>query len=259
MREDERPEFLPINQSILNHSKRPTLGNRTPVTVFTGLPAENPLRTLFPRRIAKAKDLRFVEAQKISNADRLIRLLSRMHKEVHERRTKKRLDAIKRHNAKTSVQEVNVDIGDFVLVVKIGKDDNHKLRVAWQGPHRVVRAVSELVFECEDLISGGRSLIHANRLKFFSDHSLNITEELLETIDQNAPHLQTVEELLESRFYEPRQQYEVRVKWVGFDYEELTWEPLAVMQEDILALLRKFLQQYPDQELVAAAIDSLSF
>ena len=259
MREDEWPEVVPLIQSILNHSKRPTLGDRAPITVFTGLPADNPLRTLFQQRSFKAKDIEFVDAQRIANTERLIRTLSYMHKEVRERRTKKRLDAIKRHNANTCVQEVNFNVGDFVLVAKREKDDGHKLRVTWQGPRRIIRAVSELVFECEDLISGSRSLIHANRLKRYSDRSLNITEELLGTIDNNSPHLQTVEELLQLRFNEENQQYEVRVKWVGFDYEEPTWEPLAVMQEDIPVLLAIYLQRHPDQELVNAARDSLNF
>ena len=259
MREEQWPEVVPLIQSILNHAKRPTLGDCAPITVFTGLPADNPLRTLFPKRISEAKDLASVNVQRIANTDRLIRALASLHKEVHERKTKRRTDAIKRHNAQTHVQEVNFEVGDFVLVAKREKDDGHKLRVTWQGPRRVVRAVSDLVFECEDLISGGSSLIHANRLKLYSDRSLNITEELLETIDNNAPHLQTVEELLELRFNETKAQYEVQVKWVGFEYEEPTWEPLAVLQEDIPALLEKFIQQHRDQVLVASARESLGF
>ena len=61
------------------------------------------------------------------------------------------------------------------------------------------------------------------------------------------------------RFNESRQQYEVKVKWVGFEYEEPTQEPLAVMQEDIPAILERFFQPHPDQKLVAAARDGLSY
>ena len=61
------------------------------------------------------------------------------------------------------------------------------------------------------------------------------------------------------RFIEAQQQYEIQVKWLGFDYEELTQEPVAVMQEDIPAVLERFFQQHPDQKLVAAARDSLNY
>ena len=53
LQESEWPVVIPLIQSVLNHSVRPSLGDRAPITVFTGLPADNPLRTVFPADTTK--------------------------------------------------------------------------------------------------------------------------------------------------------------------------------------------------------------
>ena len=48
--------------------------------------------------------------------------------------------------------------------------------------------MSDLIYECEDQLSGETALFHANRLKFFADDKLDATEELLTFMDHNDPH-----------------------------------------------------------------------
>ena len=163
-----------------------------------------------------------------------------MHRDIASRRNKKREAAVKRHNKLTHVQPCNFEVGDFVLVAKKNDHDGSKLRVTWKGPRRITRAVSELIYECEDLVTGKCGLIHANRLKPYSDSSLNITEELLDAILHNDPHLQTVEALLNLRFNPVLERYEVQVKLRGFDYEDPTWEPFSTMHEDIPDMVDDF-------------------
>ena len=258
MKESEWPSVVPIIQSVLNHSKRPSLGNRAPVTVFCSLPADNPLRTVFPADTSKVQTLSETRAQRLINVESLEKRIEEMHKEVAERRTRQREQQTQRHNAKTNVRAVNFDIGDFVLVAKREQNDGHKVRVTWRGPRRVTRAVSDLIFECEDLLSGESALFHANRLKFFADEKLDVTEELLATMDNNDPHFQKVEELLGLRFNEARGEYEVQVRWVGFDFEDPTWEPLTVMHEDIPERLDAFLREYQDKALAKRARDAVA-
>ena len=254
LKEKEWPEVLPLLQSILNHSVRPSLNNEAPITVFTGLPADNPLRTLIQPGSMNVSSIDVVKAQKIINFKKMQGSLEKMHKQVAESRTRRREQAVERHNKKTHIQPINFELGDFVLVAKRVSSDGHKLQVRWKGPKRISRVVSDFVFEVQDLIDQSHALVHANRLKLYADSQLELTEELLDSIDHNDPHYNTVEELLALRFYGPLERYEVQVKWKGFDDEEPTWEPLSVMQEDIPVMLKKFLEDYHDKNLVQAAL-----
>jgi len=147
--------------------------------------------------------------------------------------------------------------GDFVLVAKRVAHDEHKLTLQWKGPQRVVRAESDWVFEVEDLINQSRSLVHANRLKFYSDADLDVTEELLDTINHNSPHYNTVVKLLDLAYDRHQRLWKVQAKWRGFDHEEPTWEPLCNMQEDIPDMLATFLNAFGDQDKVQRARRSL--
>ena len=255
--EDQRPSVLHIIQSTLDHSKRASLNNKAPITVFSGLPADNPLTALMPPTISEVPSLDFVQTQRLMHVDQFIAAIDDMHKDVSRCKTKTREQAIARHNQKTHVQPVNFELGDYVLVAKRVTQDGHKLRVRWLGPRRISTVHSAHVYETEDLINNDRSLVHVNRLKKYADSSLDVTEELLDAIHHNEPHYNTVERLLALRFNPAVEHYEVQVKWRGFDYEAPTWEPLAVMHEDIPKMLNEFLQTYGDQALAAAAQGTL--
>ena len=203
MRELDWPHVYRLVQSMLNHTKRPSLGNVAPITAFTGMPPDNPLLSILPPDIAQPQSLEFIRAQKVMKIDCLVAAVDQVHKKVAKTRTRKRRQSVKAHNAKTHVQEINLDAGDYVLVAQRLMNDGHKLRVKWRGPQRVTRAVSELVFEVEDLITKTHALIHANRLKFYSDSQLDVTETLLDTVAHNNPHYNTVHALLDLRYDKP--------------------------------------------------------
>lgn len=99
-------------------------------------------------------------------------------------------------------------------------------------------------------------MFHANRLRLYAEAGLNVTEELLDTVENNDPHLNKVEQLLSLRYNSATERYEVEVKWKEFDYEAPTWEPFGQMQEDIPDKLAQFLGSYHDQEMAAAAKSS---
>ena len=82
---------------------------------------------------------------------------------------------MKSHNRKTGVQAVNFDVGDFVLVAKRTSKGGEKLRVNWTGPRRVIRAASDSTLEIQNLLSNAKHVVHASRLKLYSDSHLNIT------------------------------------------------------------------------------------
>ena len=121
--------MIPLIQSVLNHSVRPSLGNRVPVTVFAGLPTDNPLRTIFPTCADKTQSIGLTRARRVMHAQSLEEKLEAMHKDVAERRTRRREQATQRRNAQTHVQPINFHVGYFVLVAKKEHTDRHKLRI----------------------------------------------------------------------------------------------------------------------------------
>lgn len=257
LRESEWPTVLPLVQSTLNHSKRPSLGNVALITAFTGQQPDSPLRTLLPAAGSKAASVDFIKAQRIIGISRLSDAIDLIHKTVSARRTRRREDAIRQHNAQTHIKEINFEIGDFVMVAKRQKHDGHKLRVVWNGPRQVVKAVSDLVYECEDLVNGDIQEVHANRLKLYCDSTLNVSQDLLDTIDHNEVHYNIVEHLLDLRFNADTGIYEIQVQWRGFEEEEPTWEPVNVLQEDVPDRLAQFFQNFSDKELVIKAKGSI--
>jgi hypothetical protein len=136
MSEQDWPHILPLLQSTLNQSIGSCLRGRAPITAFTGLPAENPLRTLLPPCGKGPCSIEFVRAQRLIHIRAMETALADIHRDVHECRTRCRDAVIARHNKQTHVQPASFTVGDFVLVAQRIQNDGHKLRVKWSGPKR---------------------------------------------------------------------------------------------------------------------------
>ena len=245
--------FTPFGQEHFEPLSIPSLGNRAPITIFTGLPAENPLRTLLPLIVPVPASIDFIRAQCIMRRNVLIQFLENIHRKTRLRRSNAREAAVKRHNDKTHERPVDFEVGDYVLRAQKEESKGHKLRIIWRGPQRITRAVSHLIFQCEDLISNSFSLLHGSRLKFYTDAQLDVSEELLDTVAHNNYHLNTVGKLLDIRWTDHKFQYKVCTKWVAFDQEDPTWELLVALQEENPFVLFVFFNSHPEQDLVASA------
>lgn len=70
-----------------------------------------------------------------------------MRKAVEARVCARRQRAIDKRNQATHQREPNFHIGDLVLVRRQEKS-NHKLRVKWYGPRRIMASVGPLFFCC---------------------------------------------------------------------------------------------------------------
>ena len=95
--------------------------------------------------------------------------------------------------------------------------------------------------------------MHADRLKFYSDKELQITKELIDTIDNNQPHYNEVLRILGLRFNRSLRRCEVQIKWKGFSHEQPTWEPVQNNHEDVPELLEQFFKSYKHQSQVELA------
>ena len=97
-----------------------------------------------------------------------------------------------------------------MLLLPKNVSDGHKLQVIWKGPFQVTAFNSAWVYKVRDLISAKDMFFHSNRLKFYADSSLNVTQTLLDTINHNEVHYNTVTKLLDLRYNRTTKQWEVQ-------------------------------------------------
>ncbi|KAE8962456.1 hypothetical protein PR001_g29701 [Phytophthora rubi] len=133
------PYLLPLVQSSVNHSPVPSLANRAPIELFTGLPCPSALDTVFfpgekgRGRVATLDQLRPSTEQQL---DKLRADIRNMHKYVKAERERQ----AQRYRARPHYeQRVDFSVGDYVLRSRVDeKLHANKLRVMWVGPYRVV-------------------------------------------------------------------------------------------------------------------------
>lgn len=111
------PSVFPLVQYYLNNSILPRLGDRCPLTAFSGHPQDSPLSCILLESeetviVQTIEDVRKAQAINISRVQDFI---ESMHRDVKERSDKKKKAAIESHNRKTNVRSVNFTLGDYVL------------------------------------------------------------------------------------------------------------------------------------------------
>ncbi|OWZ09302.1 hypothetical protein PHMEG_00018017 [Phytophthora megakarya] len=134
--------LLPVVQANINHTPVESLGNRSPIELFLGLPAPSALDSI----VAKVDGKTAILSGSIGGV------------------------------------ACNFDTGDYVLWSRVDKRiSTHKLLARWVGPFKVVQLLPNS-FMIKHLITGTEYEVHGTRLKFYSGSSLNITEEITELI-----------------------------------------------------------------------------
>jgi len=245
---------LPAVVTALNHQPSPRLAGVAPITAFTCLPAQSPLRVFFTSRPHDyaTMTLEAIAAEVSTYITDLSVSLASMHREFA--RTSAAGRAAARASSACRATPPKFDLGDFVLVGTITAHPP-KLSVASRGPMRIVRVVSDWIFEVETLVPPlERSLHHATRLRLYHDASLNVTEGLRSYARYTAGgHM--VRSFGGVRRAAGR--HEVLVHWLGLDDAESSWEPLDTLYEDVSILVTRYRQDAVDDEAATAVLAHL--
>eukprot|EP00644_Phytophthora_capsici_P001888 jgi/Phyca11/108056/e_gw1.14.809.1 len=98
--------------------------------------------------------------------------------------------------------------------------------------------------------------VHPSRLKLYADDSLNVTEELLDHVASQGTLL-AVEAIVGHRLNADMQAYEVKVKWLGLETVEDSWEPLKTMSEDVPQLLLHYANEARDGTFLRATTTAI--
>jgi len=233
--------LLPVIQHALNHTPSKRNSDMAPITVMTQLPPSNAMNAFLAQdqiqEISEAK----LKAWRSGIWSELAKARDKLHRDVADVADGKRASERGRRNKKKGVQQVYLTKGDYVLVGRVGGNKPGKLQITWLGPRRIVEVLSDWVFIVEDLRDGSRSTHHASRLKHYAAAAAGVTQDLLDHVAYvEGGHL--VEELRDCRFNRATKQWDIQVKWMGLDELETSWEPAAVIAEDVPALVQAYVK-----------------
>ena len=229
-------ELTPVVQATLNATpSQGRLGGHSPFEVMLGSPPSHPLDAIlgidFGIDESEADVEMSVQAREHCSAG-LSAALEAMVPDIDAGRAR-------RHQQNTQGTEGNkgpdFEIGDYVLVLAKGR--RHKLQLKWLGPRRVVDTVNDYVFVVEDMVTMERRVAHAARMKRYADRDLLMTPDLRDQIVYDEKGL-CVESLVGWRTTASGLQ--LRVRWLGFEPADATWEPLELLYLDIPEMIQNF-------------------
>jgi hypothetical protein len=240
MNQDKWPDLVAAIQMILNQSSSPRLGGASPLEVMTGIPSTHPLDTVA-----------FLDAAEIQvgvlSTDAAQEYLAQVRTSLDSIHSKVAVAGANRRAANRKAAEkrgvaphAGFDIGDFVLVARTNPD---KLTVRWLGPSRISRVIDNWTFEVEDLVRGERLFRHARMLRPYSDSQLEVNEDLRQQLQHDDKFSYLVESITGWR--ERNGTFELSVRWLGFDPDSDSWEPLEVILADVPDIVRKFVMESP--------------
>ena len=283
MQNEDWPFLLPIVQRILN--ERVTEKGFSAKEIFMGLDQFNPVHLLLaPDNIRQA--VREIVIQ-IPEVEEEVAILHERLNEIHRKVTENRRNlqdmeirsrdnqvlrlSRNRHFNSTELtrhlnseraneqfyEGVNFERGDFVLVAQASRSREHKLRANWKGPFRVTRAVSDHVYEVEHLISRKLSLVHSRRLKFYCDNELDSSIPLELVVQREEACESAVESILECKYVRATHDYAFKVKWVGFEEVEASWEDPVHIYAMEPVMVEEFVQRLRNGPMKRALVDLL--
>ena len=237
----EWPRLLELLQHNINHSPVASLANHAPIEVFSSHKPDNPLRTCID---PNGNNVELVYSgtieERLEAAQNSLRAI---HLQVEKINIRQQLLNMEQQRVS---QEVNFEIGDYVLRSRVDdKLQDDKLNVTWVGPYHVVEAHQHQAFTVQHLITKKQRRVHASRLKFYHDESLNISEQWLSHIATQNELLQ-VSQLHSSRWNRNLEDFEILIQWDGLEPEENSWEPVLKLRADIPKMLETFAEDKPD-------------
>ena len=235
---EEWIKLLPLLQFNANHTPVRSLNNYAPITVFTGL---QPTSTI--DQFIQSQAVEFNQEEINVNAiKKHVNKLSKYLRDVHS--CSFNAAEIARENSRNArnntANPITLAIGDYVLRATDITVARTKTYARWSGPYVIIDILGNHVFQLKDLVNNKEFPCHAARLRFYSDSSLNVTEELI-TYITSAQQGFEISKILDY-YLGTDDEYYFSVRWFGFEADADTWEPLSVLLVDAPTVLKNFVK-----------------
>ncbi|EQC25414.1 hypothetical protein SDRG_16714 [Saprolegnia diclina VS20] len=220
--------------------------------VFTLLKPTVPLHVILGPDNSIRDKCDWSKATITNNVDALRLSLHEMHKKIldlnREREARKLLDTKRVHT-------LNVEVGEYVLWSRVDDIRYPKLRVTWLGPYLVIQ-VNEFSVKIQHLITKEERLAHSSRIKYYSDSSLNVTEDIIDHVSEQGVMLK-VAAIAAHRNNQAAKLYELHVHWEGLEAIEASWKRLYSLLAQCPTVVQRYVESLadgPDQRRLRSGI-----
>ena len=169
--------------------------------------------------------------------DQLQDSLAQMHKRVallsEDHRRKKGIQS------RQLRREPNFEVGDYVLVgdPDPGRRAGRKLHLLWKGQFKITDTLNGYIFELENIINRERRVVHGDRIRYYTDKQLNVTERIKDQFAYDSESYE-VQQFRGCRLNRETHQLEFLVDWKGFSQAESTWELVQSLYNDVPKLVQ---------------------
>ena len=147
----------------------------------------------------------------------------------------------------------NFSEGELVLVAREELFGGEKRDFRWRGHRRILKVLSDYLFQVEDLRNGMLRDIHGSRLKFYRDASQD-TEVIMSHVLSSETGMPVAHLLC---LIESHDGLKVFVLWKGLPDSQDSSEPLERVYEDVPRILFRLLQRKNTPPQLAAKTRSI--
>lgn len=235
------PSVLFLVQSALNSAPTKRLNSESPLTVFSGIPADSPVLAIVRKEdgAQTVKDIALERSNALIDLDKVRASLDDMHRTCAESSSKCRKSAVESHNRRTGVQEINFDIGYIVLKALLQRQVGPKISLRWRAPYKITMVKDHYIFEITDFLTVKKELSHGRRLKFFQNKLFEITEDIHQHLEYQRDELLVVDSFKGIR--RKQRDIQVLVKWRGFKGEQ-DWVSDISLREDVREIFAEYIK-----------------
>jgi len=236
---DDWPYVLPVVMMAINMAPTRRLGGMSAVEVRTGRPITHPLDVVV---IPKLDGIVTIPV----DADAVVQRVTELKASIDEMHSRVQPDELRSAvAADRRAVRVNWAVGDYVLMARVSKGATNKLVAKWRGPMRVISTVNPWVFKIKDLITGEEWVVHAERLRYYSDAHLEVSQPLKEIIAHDGSGC-LIESIVDHEHRDG--EWHVFVNWLGFEELEDSWESLRELYQDDPVSVKKYLKSLKDED-----------
>ena len=267
---DMWPYLLPAVMNVINSTSSATLGGFAPKEIFVGMPRYDPFQYIISSHGKEAIDnvLDTIDMSSDKVKAHFVKLkasLDTMYEEIQPKVLRARNRVTLSNEKQNFTQatrarrakelglrpcEVTSDmciprfaVGDYVLVAIPKQPKNHKLQAIWRGPYRIIRTISDYVYEVEHVVSKSVSEHHVSRLQFYADRLLDVNIPLLHdelVREESFAHSYDIHSIVSHGYNRDSDGYELLIRWSGFSELENSWEPVDSLIKQVPRLVKEY-------------------
>lgn len=240
------PDIVSLVQYSLNTTECPTLGNLSPIEVFSGRKPRSTI-DLFAftgHTFNEIKNTTITSSVVKEHVVSLRATLQKISKRVEAKKVSKR---ISNNKNRKPLNEPHIHVGDFLLLARKRKKQS-KLQFNWTGPYVALEPLTPHIWKIGSLDNSFKIEAHVQRLKRYADSSLMMPLRLIEEV-RNEQEDCELDSFTDWRINRDTLMVELKCRWRGFTKAWDTFEDVEThlwLQKRIRKEILEYLHSQAD-------------